>query len=253
MCKETKRVFRMQKKNKTNIFNKLGNKTTVVGMFLFVALMFGHFSIQNRNMAKLYKDSRTQKESYNRSAKNIAIVGMIPLLIVAYMLAIAFRNGKKTEKIMNELEVIGKDYNLDKTDLLKLLDSPLMETGLNVISHISSKNPKFFEMLANDELSTESKKLHFRLAVSIVQGYLKNRPAEEEKVLDMFSGHFTEFLNKTADYEDAEFAKDAFDPDKRFLKNTNTISLYDYVNRFHIPSPIEQQFLNNMRNRQFED
>lgn len=242
----------MQKKNKANIFAKLGSKTSMVVLFLFMAYMSGNVGA---NYNELYKISNNQdyKEYYKRHSRLHMIVAIIPLLLAAGMLGYAVRNGKKTEKIMNELEEIGKDYNLDKTDLSKLLDDHLMKTGLKVISYISSKNPKFFEMLVNDELSTESKKLHFRLAVAIVQGYLKNRPAEEEKALDVFSKHFTGFLKTKADYEDAEFAKDAFDPDKRFLKNTNTISLYDYVNRFRILSPIEQQFLSSIRSRQYED
>lgn len=203
--------MKQKKKYELNWLTILGKNKAAILAFLFV---FGLFEAQSGFVSRLYdsasKDSN--KAVYKKTRTATAAVGLVPLMIAIYMVAVAVRKGRKTEDIMNGLKTFDVYYDLDASNLKNMLDVDIMGTTLNVISKLSAKHPEYFDLLIDDQIPTKDKKLYFRLACGILSGYLKSHPKEERLVVDVFTKKFKTYLQLQSYNDEVNFAKEAFEP-----------------------------------------
>ena len=90
-------------------------------------------------------------------------------------------DGKKTVKMMLELEKIGKEYNLDTEEVRRLVN-----VCKDIIKRMSADKRVYFDMLMSGDISVKDNATFQSMAVSVMSGHLQSHPEDLQMVLDVF-------------------------------------------------------------------
>ena len=92
-----------------------------------------------------------------------------------------FSDGKRTVKMMLELEKFGKEYNLDTEKVRRLVN-----VCKDVIKRMSKDKRVYFDMLMSGDISVKDNATFQSMAVSVMSGHLQSHPEDLQMVLDVF-------------------------------------------------------------------
>ena len=115
-----------------------------------------------------------------------SVAWMINVFLSVCVLVVSSRllidtDGKKTVKMMLELEKIGKEYNLDTKEVRRLVN-----VCKDIIKRMSADKRVYFDMLMSGDISVKDNATFQSMAVSVMSGHLQSHPEDLQMVLDVF-------------------------------------------------------------------
>ena len=149
----------------------------------------GHGFVDNPNY-KPYKealhDAYSPINTYEGSGFAPSVAWMINVFLSVCVLVVSSRllidtDGKKTVKMMLELEKIGKEYNLDTEEVRRLVN-----VCKDIIKRMSADKRVYFDMLMSGDISVKDNATFQSMAVSVMSGHLQSHPEDLQMVLDVF-------------------------------------------------------------------
>ena len=111
----------------------------------------------------------------------VNMVIMLCSLIISIRAARRVNDKCDTVDMMLDLEKFGKQYNLNKTKVKRLVSN-----AESVIKKMSASERVYFDMLMNGDINIKDQETMKNMAAHIIIGHLRSHPEDAEKILSVF-------------------------------------------------------------------
>jgi len=111
----------------------------------------------------------------------LCVPGELVVLLIFLIDKKRYKNYHDAAKMMLDLKELGGQFNLNTHQIKRLVD-----LVPDVISHMSSEERVYFDLLMEGKINIKENKTFFNMAVAVMKGHLESHPEDAKRVLEVF-------------------------------------------------------------------